>query len=133
MRARAFRSSGARFAAGMRSVTVALVAAALSVALASPVIAADAPLSAQQQQGQKLYRSTCFYCHSEKVWGTLAIERRRGATDALLEKRTDLVPAFVKSVVRNGLGSMPPYRRTELTDTDVDAIIAYLTRANATK
>jgi mono/diheme cytochrome c family protein len=133
VRARAFRSSSARFVAGMCSVTVAFVAAALSVALASPVLAADAPLSAQQQQGQKLYRSTCFYCHSEKVWGTLAIERRRGATDALLEKRTDLVPAFVKSVVRNGLGSMPPYRRTELTDTDADAIIAYLTRANATK
>ena len=67
------------------------------------------------------------------MWGTLAIERRRDATDALLEKRTDLVPIFVKSVVRNGLGSMPPYRRTELTDTDADAIIAYLTRANATK
>jgi hypothetical protein len=67
------------------------------------------------------------------VWGTLAIERRRGASDALLEKRTDLVPAFVSSVVRNGLGSMPSYRRTELTDRDVEAIVAYLTRANAAK
>ncbi|MEJ1965967.1 MAG: cytochrome c [Gammaproteobacteria bacterium] len=94
----------------------------------SPAVAADAQLSLQQQQGQKLFRNTCYYCHSEKVWGTLAIERRRGTGDALLEKRTDLVPAFVKSVVRNGLGSMPAYRRTELTDAEVDAIIAYLTR-----
>ena len=123
----------ARFAAGRPTAGGFLAAALLSVLLVSPAVAGDAPLSVQQQQGQKLYRSTCFYCHSEKVWGTLAIERRRGATDALLEKRTDLVPIFVKSVVRNGLGSMPPYRRTELTDTDADAIIAYLTRANATK
>lgn len=91
------------------------------------------PLTAKQEQGQKLYRSTCFYCHSDKVWGTFAIERRRGTSDALLEKRTDLVPEFVKSVVRNGLGSMPAYRRTELTDAEVDAIVAYLTRANASK
>ena len=60
-------------------------------------------------------------------------EHRRGASDALLEKRTDLVSAFVKSVVRNGLGSMPAYCRTELTDTEVDAIVAYLTRAGAAK
>jgi (+)-pinoresinol hydroxylase len=112
--------------------TVVLLGALLS--LRSPVAAAQgAPLTAKQAEGQKLYRSTCFYCHSERVWGTFAIERRRGPADALLEKRTDLVPDFVKSVVRNGLGSMPAYRRTELTDTEVDAIIAYLTRANSTK
>jgi mono/diheme cytochrome c family protein len=107
--------------------------AVLALVFASPVFAADTALSAQQQQGQKLFRSTCYYCHGEKVWGTLAIERRRGAGDALLEKRTDLVPAFVKSVVRNGLGSMPAYRRTELSDTDVDAIVAYLARANVAR
>ena len=95
--------------------------------------AADRALSALQQQGQELFRNNCFYCHSEKVWGTLSLEKRRPAGDALLEKRTDLVPEFVKSVVRKGLGSMPAYRRTELTDADVDAIIAYLTRNNAAR
>jgi mono/diheme cytochrome c family protein len=35
--------------------------------------------------------------------------------------------------VRNGLGSMPAYRRTELSDTDVDAIVAYLARANVAR
>ncbi len=117
----------------VRTAAVVFAAVLSSVVVASPAFAADTPLSTQQQQGQKLFRSTCFYCHSEKVWGTLAIERRRGGSDALLEKRTDLVPAFVKSVVRNGLGSMPGYRRTELTDTEVDAIVTYLTRANSAK
>jgi mono/diheme cytochrome c family protein len=107
------------------------IAALTTATAASTVSAADAPLSALQQQGQKLFRNNCFYCHSEKVWGTLALERRRPAGDALLEKRTDLVPDFVKTVVRNGLGSMPAYRRTELNDADVDAITAYLTRNKA--
>ena len=31
-------------------------------------------------------------------------------------------------IVRSGVGSMPPLRKTELTDADVDAIAAYLTR-----
>ncbi len=101
---------------------------ALALTPVAATRAADAPLSSLQQQGQKLFRNNCFYCHSEKVWGTLALERRRPAGDALLEKRTDLVPKFVRSVVRNGLGSMPAYRRTELNDDEVDAIIAYLTR-----
>jgi mono/diheme cytochrome c family protein len=99
----------------------------------APAFAQDAPLSAKQEEGRKLYRETCFYCHSEKVWGTLAIERRRAGSDALLEQRRDLVPEFLRSVVRNGLGSMPAYRRTELTDAEVDAIVAYLTRANPSK
>jgi len=116
-----------------RAAASALTATVISVVLAPSAVAADAPLSTQQQQGQALFRSTCAYCHSEKVWGTLAIERRRGSSDALLEKRTDLVPEFVKSVVRNGLGSMPAYRRTELTDADVAAIVTYLTRANTAK
>jgi (+)-pinoresinol hydroxylase len=100
----------------------------LALITATPAWAQEGPLTAKQAEGRKLYLSTCFYCHSERVWGTLALERRRGTSDALLEKRTDLVPDFVKSVVRNGLGSMPAYRRTELTDADVDAIVAYLTR-----
>jgi (+)-pinoresinol hydroxylase len=116
---------------GRRGVMLALF---LAMAVPSIVVAADAPpLTTRQSEGKKLYDATCRYCHSEKVWGTLAIERRRGTADALLEQRTDLVPAFVKSVVRNGVGSMPAYRRTELADAEVDAIVAYLSRVNTVK
>lgn len=98
------------------------------LAAAGPLAAQEPELTAQQDQGRKLYQSTCLYCHGEKVWGTFTLQRRLGADHGLLEKRTDLVAPFVKNVVRNGLGSMPAYRRTELTDADVDAIAAYLTR-----
>jgi hypothetical protein len=33
--------------------------------------------------------------------------------------------------VRVGIGSMPPLRKTEVSDSDLDAVIAYLTRAGA--
>ena len=98
---------------------------------AGPLAAQEPALNAHQEQGRKLFQSTCIHCHGEKVWGTFALERRLGADRGLLEKRTDLGAPFVKSVVRNGLGSMPAYRRTELTDADVDAITAYLTREHS--
>ncbi len=106
-------------------------AAVLLVCAAVPLHAQEPPLDAHQEQGRKLFQSTCLYCHGEKVWGTFALQRRLGADQGLLEKRTDLVAPFVKNVVRNGLGSMPAYRRTELTDADVDAIADYLSRARA--
>jgi mono/diheme cytochrome c family protein len=108
----------------------ATVVATLTACVAAPLAAQEPSLTAQQDQGRKLFQSTCLYCHGEKVWGTFTLARRR-ADEGLLEKRTDLSAPFVKNVVRNGLGSMPAYRRTELTDADVDAIAAYLTRARS--
>ena len=52
----------------------------------------------------------------------------KGATPALLKERTDLNPAYIKQVVRQGLYVMPFFRKTELSDADLNAIVAYLTR-----
>jgi len=113
---------------GARALSLALAFQFLSAS--SWATAADAPLTPSQEQGRKLFHATCIYCHGEKVWGTFTLERRMGKDHALLEKRDDLVGTYVKTVIRAGLGSMPPYRRTELSDTDVEAIAAYLTRLN---
>jgi mono/diheme cytochrome c family protein len=43
-------------------------------------------------------------------------------------RQTDLAPGAIQAIVRNGIGSMPPLRKTELSDADVEAIAAYLTR-----
>jgi (+)-pinoresinol hydroxylase len=115
----------------MRPVAIAALASVL--VLGGPhAIAAEptAALTARQEQGRKLYNGTCVYCHGPNVWGTFTLERRLGEDHALLEQRTDLVAPYVKTVVRAGLGSMPAFRRTELSDADVDAIVDYLTRSN---
>ena len=89
------------------------------------------PLTPAQAKGKQAYDHICIYCHSPGVWGTNRLARRMDKEHAVLENRTDLTAAGIRAVVRTGIGSMPPLRRTELSDADVDAIAAYLTRARS--
>lgn len=69
--------------------------------------------------------STPVYCYR--------LQQRYGDTKpATLEGRTDLTPALIRAVVRLGLPIMPPLRKTEVNDAELDALIAYLTRAKGT-
>jgi len=86
-----------------------------------------------QPRGYVQYQSYCSMCHGEGVGkpGTLALQAKyKGALPALLEKRTDLTPQLIKMYVRNGISIMPIFRKTEISDADLDAIVAYLTRNN---
>jgi mono/diheme cytochrome c family protein len=72
-------------------------------------------------------------CHGEGPGkpGTMALQAKyKGVEPALLDKRTDLTPQLVKTDVRNGVSIMPFFRKTEISDADLDAIAAYLTRNN---
>jgi cytochrome c5 len=104
-----------------------LLSAALLV-VCTGVMADEADLSPQQVQGKRLFGHTCIYCHSLGVWGTNRLAKRLDKDRALLENRTDLSATQIQAVVRQGIGSMPPLRKTELSDSDVQAIAAYLTR-----
>jgi (+)-pinoresinol hydroxylase len=105
------------------------------VCFARPLLAAEPgpALTPRQEQGRRLFNASCVWCHGPNVWGTFTLGRRLGTDHALLAQRKDLVAPYVKSVIRAGVGSMPPFRRTEITDADADAIADYLTRANPTK
>jgi mono/diheme cytochrome c family protein len=60
--------------------------------------------------------------------GTHALSLKyKGSKPALLEQRSDLSYELIKTFVRNGVASMPPFRKTEVTDDDLKAIAAYLT------
>jgi len=86
-----------------------------------------------QPRGYVEYQKFCSACHGEGVGrpGTLALQAKyKGALPALLEKRTDLTPQLIKMYVRNGITVMPTFRKTEISDADLDAIAAYLTRNN---
>jgi len=48
----------------------------------------------------------------------------------VLEERTDLTAPVIKTFVRHGVLFMPTFRKTEISDADLDAIAAYLTRNN---
>ncbi len=103
--------------------------------------AAQPPKDARERRGQEVFAERCGACHAPvpkdmigppympPMPGTQALQARyRGAKPAELEQRTDLTSEFLKVIVRGGLNSMPFYRPTELSDDDLAALTAYLTR-----
>jgi mono/diheme cytochrome c family protein len=88
---------------------------------------------AGQPSGYVQFQKFCSVCHGEGpgMPGTLALQSKyKGARPALLEKRTDLKPAFIKFCVRNGISVMPSFRKTEVSEADLDAIMEFLARNN---
>ena len=83
------------------------------------------------RKGQQVYQKWCSPCHAAgaNMPGTAALEfHYKGSKPAVLEERTDLTPAVVKGFVRNGIYVMPRFRKTEISDRELDAVAAYLTR-----
>jgi (+)-pinoresinol hydroxylase len=81
--------------------------------------------------GYLQFQNSCAVCHGAgpERPGTRALAAKyKGAQPALLEQRTNLTPDFIKYTVRHGVSVMPPFRKTELSDADLNAIAAYLTR-----
>jgi mono/diheme cytochrome c family protein len=84
-----------------------------------------------QPRGYVSFQLSCAVCHGSGPGkpGTRALAAKyKGAEPALLEERTDLKPDYVRYVVRHGVSVMPFFRKTELSDGDLDAIAAYLSR-----
>ena len=82
-------------------------------------------------RGYAEYQNRCSACHGPMPErpGTRALAAKyKGSLPAMLEERRDLSPEFIRAVVRNGLTVMPHFRKTEVSDTQLDAIVAYLTR-----
>jgi mono/diheme cytochrome c family protein len=88
-------------------------------------------VNSQQQQGKALFEATCVYCHNARGFATERLRSRLSEDRAVLTERTDLDPAYIRTIVRNGLASMPAYTPTDLDESQIKAIAAYLTRKNA--
>lgn len=96
------------------------------------------PAVKQFEQGRRLYNYWCSTCHGAGVGaegrpqlpGTAALqEKYQGDPPALLEERSDLTPEIVSFFVRSGSSVMPFFRKTEISDQDLNAISTYLTRS----
>lgn len=108
----------------MHGLTYLVVATA---ALSTSAIAAPA-----SGTGKQVYQRWCSSCHSsgDRAPGTAALAAKYGAEKpAELEKRTDLDPEIVRYFVRNGVSVMPFFRKTEITDAELDALGAYLSHS----
>jgi mono/diheme cytochrome c family protein len=112
------------------AVILALASASLHSAFAE-----DAAVLAA---GKAVFQHYCAPCHgagrgddgAPMLPGTQALQLKyRGQKPGLLEERSDLPASLIKPIVRNGVASMPPFRKTEVTDVDIESIAAYLADA----
>jgi len=127
----------------MRVATLAL-AACILVAMADGAGAASTKGSQNGQsvlaetltQGKAVFAQWCAGCHGPMPGmgrfppaGTFRLQQRyKDTKPARLEDRVDLTPEFIRTIVRQGMPIMPPLRKTEVTDAELDAVIAYLTQ-----
>jgi (+)-pinoresinol hydroxylase len=93
---------------------------------------------AMVERGRFVFEQYCTPCHGDgrgddgapMLPGTHALHLKyRGERPGLLEQRSDLPAEVIRVFVRNGVASMPPFRKTEVTDEDIEAIAAYLAAA----
>ena len=100
-----------------------------------------ASASAQDaDRGKAKFDHSCAPCHGAGVGddgramlpGTDALRiKYRGSLPALLEQRTDLTADAIRTFLRRGTWSMPPFRPTEVTEVDIQDIAAYLKQSSA--
>ena len=96
-------------------------------ALAINVAAEDKDMA----RGEAVYNKWCAPCHDSGVNhpGTLALSAKyAGVKSPVIKEWTDLPPAVTKTFVRHGVSIMPFFRKTEISDSDLDALAAYLAR-----
>jgi (+)-pinoresinol hydroxylase len=126
---------------GLLAIAAAVAASstALAQAPAVPIAAWSRTTAAVETQGSPVERGAavfnnwCSACHSrgpQNAPGTTSLQvKYQGSVPAALEDRRDLTPEVLKVFVRNGVAMMAPFRKTEVSDADLDALAAYLTRS----
>lgn len=106
---------------------------AIALAAALVAIAATGQPGSDLARGEAVFDKWCAPCHAPGPGhpGTQALDALyQGSKPAALEERTDLLPELTRTFVRNGVSVMTPFRKTEISDTDLEALAAYLAPRN---
>lgn len=109
------------------------------VLLAVNAFAADSSSDHSAKRGNEVFQHTCAPCHGygggddgRKLLPapTALTLKYKGTKTPYLEERTDLPYPVLLAFVRYGSWSMPGFRKTEVTDDEVQAIAAYLAESS---
>jgi mono/diheme cytochrome c family protein len=101
--------------------------AALTLAGSTPAKEPSDPHAA----GRAVYTKWCAPCHDPGVIhpGTNALTvKYQGVKSGVLLEWKDLQPETVSYLVRHGISVMPQFRKTEISDADLDALAKFLSR-----
>ena len=99
-----------------------------------PVIKEDAGYVATNRTGKVIFELHCAGCHDpgDAHAATKQLAIVRGEDLAVIRQRKDLVPPYIKYIVRDGLLEMPPFRPTDINDSELDNLANYIVEsANA--
>jgi mono/diheme cytochrome c family protein len=105
---------------------------ALLLLLATLSLGAHAASAAAQTagaSGKAVYEHWCAPCHAPGPGhpGTQSLQQKyAGKLPPVLLERTDLSPQAVAVFVRQGVLLMAPFRKTEITDTELGALTRYV-------
>ena len=94
---------------------VRLLFAAITLTALAPSLSAcsgDAKARTTPRAPEKIYATTCGYCHGHNVGPVI-----RGR---------QLPPETVMAFVRKGQGAMPAFRQTEISDAELKALAQWL-------
>lgn len=105
----------------MKSVLIATMAAASAM-----IALATANAQAPGRSAPDLFASKCALCHQKGGWGTRTLAKRVPPEQAELLNRRALPADYVKHVVRRGIGSMPQFTPTDLSDAELDRLAFWL-------
>ena len=84
--------------------------------------------------GRAVYTKWCAPCHDPGVIhpGTNALTvKYQGVKSGVLLEWKDLPPDTVRYLVRHGISVMPQFRKTEISDADLEALAKFLSRNTA--
>ena len=107
------------------------VIAGVLALLAMSASSAFAQNDAVVKRGNDAYQYWCVTCHGRGPGnpGTTALSAKyKKALPGVLEDRSDLTAQAIRFNVRRGTSIMPFFRKTEVSDADLEAIALYLTR-----
>jgi (+)-pinoresinol hydroxylase len=118
----------------MRRGVLHAVLAALTCADFTPAFAQDHV--DENAAGRAVYARWCAPCHAPGVThpGTNALTAKyQGVKSGVLLEWRDLPEVTLKFVVRHGISVMPAFRKTEISDQELDALAKYLARNTPVK
>ncbi|MBI5899220.1 MAG: cytochrome c [Rhodocyclales bacterium] len=78
---------------------------------------ANADSSGKWQNSQEIYNKVCAYCHEANV-GPVITGR-------------NLMPDYIKSVVRNGNRAMPAFRESEINEAALAGVVKLVSTSTA--
>ena len=115
-------------------VPIAVCIAALSLSAAAQELGRP-DIQRAELAGRSIFERNCAPCHgtgagddgSRNLPGTAKLEERyEGVLPGELELRGDLNAATLRLFVRRGIGPMPAFRPSEISDAEIAAIAEYI-------